>query len=122
MEDDWRGPRGLYHRWASSDLHRQWRLYLKRRLEDYFPGSSFDLHRQRRLYLKRLEYCFPWASSNRLAGASEYLVDLMNSAPVQRSTRFDQEMMELAEESGRRLAQMLGKAPAVDQSRTRLYP
>ena len=114
MEDGSRGPRRLYRSWASSDLRRQWRLYLKR-LEDHFPGPSFDLHRQQRLYLRRLEYCFPWAPSDRLAVASQYVVDVMNSAPVQGSTRFTEEMMESAEESGRRLAEMLGKAPAVGQ-------
>lgn len=97
-----------------SDLRRQWRLYLKLS-EDRFLGSSFDLRRQRRLYSKRLEYSFPWASSDRLAMASLYLVNIMNSAPVQRSTRFDEELMESAEESGRRIAKMLGKAPVVDQ-------
>jgi hypothetical protein len=69
--------------------------------------------RQRELYLQWLQDYFPWASSDQLSTASKYLADVMQSAVVEKSTTFNQEAMEFAEERGRHLAEMLGKAPAI---------
>jgi hypothetical protein len=70
---------------------------------------------EREVYAQVLADEFPWVTSERLVAASDFLYEQMSSPTVTKSASFDAEARQYAEEVGRRLAEMLGKAPSFEE-------